>query len=113
MSPSGAQLAPGEPLTIIITGTAGGEHGALLLGDGTCLRVPPGCPGVTLVPGDILPDVVEALKTAQRFWEPSDEISDCADCAPGSVCGDHAADRVKSDRYRDVLRLLQETPGGA
>ena len=113
---------PGEPLTVIITGTLDPGAGDWPAGpkriatirrpDGTpaAMVVLPSRPGVVQVPGGIMPVILEALETAMRFWEPSDEIGSCLACgpadAPGALCSDHAANRVKSDRYRDVLKQM-------
>jgi hypothetical protein len=79
----------------------------------TACRVSSATRGVLMAPGDILPVVQEALKTAIRFWEPAEEIADCATCGPGdalgAMCSAHAADRVKADRYRDALIALTGT----
>jgi hypothetical protein len=124
MNDSKVPIPPGSTFTAIITGTADAEYFSrdhlgpmhvqdVRLADGTLLSVP-ARRGAVMVPGDILPVVQEALKTAIRFWEPAEEIADCATCGPGdalgTMCSAHAADRVQADRYRHVLKAL---PGGA
>jgi hypothetical protein len=102
-----APIPPGSTLTAILTGAADDGGAGIALPDGQWWPLPA---GAVLVAGDILPVIREALETAMRFWEPSDEIEDCPACGPvdalGALCSDHAANRVKSDRYRDVLMRL-------
>ena len=103
-----APLPSRSTLTAILTGAAADDGGAgMCLPDGQWWPLPA---GVVLVPSDIIPVIREALETAMQFWEPSAEIEDCPACGPsdavGVLCSDHAANRVKSDRYRDVLKHL-------
>jgi hypothetical protein len=104
---------PGSPLTAIITGKDAAPEFSPDASGLVHIRLPGGfvqslhrrsCAAV--VHGDVLPVITEALETAMQFWEPAEEIADCLLCDITVLCGVHASERAKSERYRDVLKAL-------
>jgi hypothetical protein len=108
-----ASPSPGEPVTVILSGVVDASYnrdGPMIAVrvDGAFAYIPASdAPGVALFPGArVLPVILDALETALQFWEPAAEIEDCGECGDGVLCDEHAADRVKADRFRDVLKQL-------
>jgi hypothetical protein len=110
-----ARFIQGEPVTILVSGTADDEFPtyapgggtylmlATRLDDGSRVSVPCDYPGIDVIQGDIRPVLIQMAKDAITAHRP--KIS-CRLCKPGDPCPGCVISAERRREFQDVLDAL-------